>query len=278
MLYIRDTGFLSENDYFAKICGECNIKFIGPKYEIIKLMGNKTNAKKLMKDSGVPVIPGSDGSIKSIGEAKEIAEKIGYPIMLKAANGGGGKGIRLVKDEKELDSAYNLVRIEAQKSFNDQEIYIEKFIENPRHVEIQVLADEYGNVIHLGDRDCSVQRKNQKVLEETPSTYITEKMRNKMGECARKAVAESKFTNAGTIEFLVDKDKNFYFMEMNTRLQVEHPVTEMITGIDIVKWQIKIANGEKLTINQKDVKFKGHSIECRINAEMPKNNFMPSPR
>ena len=270
-------GFLAENDYFAKVCEECNIKFIGPKYQVIKLMGNKTNAKKLMKEAGVPVISGSDGCVKNLEEAKNISKQVGYPIMIKAANGGGGKGIRLVNEEKELENAYNIVKVEAQKAFNDEEIYIEKFIENPRHIEIQILADEHGNVIHLGERDCSVQRKNQKILEESPSTFINEETRSKMGEAAKKAVNASGYFNAGTIEFLVDKNKNFYFMEMNTRLQVEHPVTEMVTGIDIVKWQIKIAYGEKLDVNQKDINIKGHSIECRINAETPKNNFMPSP-
>ncbi len=270
-------GFLSENAQFAKMCEESNIKFIGPSYKIIDLMGNKSNAKDLMKSAGVPVVPGSDGSLKNFEEAKKIAQEIGFPIMLKASAGGGGKGIRLVEKIEDLEDSYNIVKQEAKVSFNDDEIYMEKFIVNPRHVEIQVLADEFGNVIHLGERDCSVQRRNQKVLEESPSTVLDEKLREKMGNAAIKAVKASKYSNAGTIEFLVDKDKNFYFMEMNTRIQVEHPVTEWVTGVDIVKEQLRIASGEKLRFKQEDINFNGHSIECRINAENPDKNFMPCP-
>lgn len=270
-------GFLSENSQFAKICEESNIKFIGPNYKVIELMGNKSNAKELMKNAGVPVIPGSDGSVKGLKDAIKIAKKIGYPVMLKAAAGGGGKGIRIVNIPEELESNYNIVKQEAKLSFNDDEIYIEKFVKNPRHVEIQILADEHGNVIHLGERDCSIQRRNQKVIEETPSTAIDDKLRNKMGEAAIKAVKASGYTSCGTIEFLVDSDKNFYFMEMNTRIQVEHPITEERTGIDIVKAQIRISAGEPLKIKQKDVKFNGYSIECRINAENPAKNFRPCP-
>ena len=270
-------GFLSENSQFAKICEESNIKFIGPNYRVIELMGNKSNAKELMKNAGVPVIPGSDGSVKGLKDAIKIANEIGYPVMLKAAAGGGGKGIRIVNIPEELESNYNIVKQEAKLSFNDDEIYIEKFVKNPRHVEIQILADEHGNVIHLGERDCSIQRRNQKVIEETPSTAIDDKLRNKMGEAAIKAVKASGYTSCGTIEFLVDCDKNFYFMEMNTRIQVEHPITEERTGIDIVKAQIRISAGEPLKIKQKDVKFNGYSIECRINAENPAKNFRPCP-
>jgi acetyl-CoA carboxylase biotin carboxylase subunit len=270
-------GFLSENADFAKMCEESNIKFIGPNYSVIDLMGNKSNAKDLMRENGVPVIPGSNGSIKSIKEAMEIASKIGFPIMLKAAAGGGGKGIRLVKTMNELDEAYNIVKQEAKVSFNDDEIYIEKFIEEPHHVEIQVLADEFGNAVHLGERDCSIQRRNQKVLEESPSPAIDEKIREEMGKAALRAVKAAKYSSAGTIEFLVDKYGKFYFMEMNTRIQVEHPVTEWNTGIDIVKEQIKIASGKKLDYKQKDINFSGHSIECRINAENPDKHFMPCP-
>ena len=270
-------GFLSENSQFAKICEESNIKFIGPSYKVIELMGNKSNAKALMKEAGVPVIPGSEGSVKGLKDAIKIANEIGYPVMLKAAAGGGGKGIRIVNSAEEMESSYNIVKQEAKISFSDDEIYIEKFIKNPRHVEIQILADEFGNVIHLGERDCSIQRRNQKIIEETPSTAIDEKLRNKMGEAAIKAAKASGYTSCGTIEFLVDSDKNFYFMEMNTRIQVEHPITEMRTGIDIVKEQIKIAAGEKLKLKQKDIKFNGHSIECRINAENPEKNFRPCP-
>ncbi len=270
-------GFLSENATFAKMCKESKIKFIGPSYEVINLMGNKTNAKELMKKAGVPTVPGSDGKLKDLDEAIKIAQKVGYPVMLKASSGGGGKGIRLCKNEKELKNYYNIVKQEAKVSFGDDELYLEKCIVNPRHVEIQVLADEHGNVIHLGERDCSIQRKNQKILEESPSTVLDEKLRKKMGEAAIKAAKAARYSSAGTIEFLVDKDKNFYFMEMNTRIQVEHPVTEWVTGIDIVKEQIHIASGEKLNYKQDDINFKGHSIECRINAENPDKNFRPSP-
>ncbi len=270
-------GFLSENSEFAKMCEECNINFIGPSYKVIELMGNKANSKEMMKKAGVPVIPGSDGIVLNIDEAKKIAEKIGYPVMLKASAGGGGKGIRLVNSEKELADMYNLVKREAKLSFNNDDIYMEKFVVNPRHVEIQILADKYGNCVYLGERDCSIQRKNQKVLEESPSTVLDNKLRNKMGEAALKAVKASKYSSAGTVEFLVDKNKDFYFMEMNTRIQVEHPVTEMLTEIDIIKEQLKIASGEKLGYKQSDIHCTGHAIECRINAENPNKNFMASP-
>lgn len=270
-------GFLSENAEFAKICEESNIKFIGPNNTVIDLLGNKVRAKEMMVKAGVPVIPGSNGSVKSLSDAVLIADKIGYPVMIKAAAGGGGKGIRVCENSQELETNYNLVRQEAKISFNDDEIYIEKFVKNPRHVEIQILADEHGNVIHLGERDCSIQRKHQKIIEETPSTYIDDKLRSKMGKAAVKAAKALGYTNCGTVEFLVDSDKNFYFMEMNTRVQVEHPITEMRTGIDIVKEQIKIAAGEKLKYKQEDIEFKGYSIEARINAENPEKNFMPCP-
>ena len=270
-------GFLSENPRFAKICEEMGIKFIGPNHELIELLGNKSKAKETMKKAGVPVVPGSEGLLSSKKQAIELAEQIKYPVMLKASAGGGGRGIRVAYNQKELEREYDLVRQEAKVSFNDDSIYLEKFVENPRHVEIQILADEKGNCVHLGERDCSVQRRNQKVLEETPSGILDEKTRSKMGEVAVKAVKEIGYTNAGTIEFLVDKNQDFYFMEMNTRVQVEHPVTEMVTGIDIIKEQIKIASGEKLSFTQKDIKFTGHSMEARINAENPEKNFMPCP-
>ena len=270
-------GFLSENAQFAKICEESNIKFIGPKSEVINLLGNKSNSKELMKKEGVPVIPGSEGSIKNLKEAILICEKIGYPILLKASAGGGGKGIRVVNSFEELETSYNIVKQEAKNAFNDDEIYIEKYIKNPRHVEIQILADEHGNVVHLGERDCSIQRNHQKIIEETPSTIVDEKLRNKMGNAAIKAIKAANYTSCGTVEFLVDDDKKFYFMELNTRIQVEHPITEMRTGIDLVKEQIKIAAGESLKFKQKEIEFKGHAIECRINAENPSKNFMPSP-
>ena len=270
-------GFLSESPSFAKMCTEIGIKFIGPSSELIELMGNKSKAKETMKNAGVPVVPGSDGLVKDINEAKKIAKQIKYPIIIKASSGGGGKGIRIAYSEEELVKEYEIVKHEAKVSFNDDSIYIEKFIENPRHVEIQVLADEHGNVVHLGERDCSVQRRNQKILEETPSMAINSELREKMGNVAVNAVKKIGYSNAGTIEFLVDKNKNFYFMEMNTRIQVEHPVTEMVTGIDLVKEQIKIASGEKLGFTQKDIEFKGHAMECRINAEDPEKKFMPCP-
>ena len=270
-------GFLSENSRFARICEESNIKFIGPKAEVIDLLGNKSNAKEMMQKAGVPVIEGSNGSINSLEEAKEIAEKIGYPVMLKASAGGGGKGIRIINNAEELAENFNIVKQEAKISFDNDEIYLEKFIQNPRHVEIQILADEKGNVIHLGERDCSIQRKHQKMIEETPSTIVNDELRNKMGEAAVKAAQIAGYSSCGTVEFLVDSNKNFYFMEMNTRIQVEHPITEERTGIDILKEQIRIAAGETLKYKQEDVTFRGHVIECRINAENPGKNFMPCP-
>ena len=270
-------GFLSENANFAKICEEIGIKFIGPKHELIELLGNKSRAKETMKKAGVPVVPGSEGLVKTKNDAIEIAKQIKYPVILKASAGGGGRGIRVAYNEEALKKEYDIVKQEAKVSFNDDSIYIEKFIENPRHIEIQILADEHGNCIHLGERDCSVQRRNQKILEETPSSVISDKTRKKMGEVAVKAVKEIGYSNAGTIEFLVDKNQDFYFMEMNTRVQVEHPVTEMVTGIDIIKEQIKIASGEKLEYEQKDIKISGHSLEVRVNAENPSKNFMPCP-
>ncbi len=270
-------GFLSENAKFAKLCEDIGIKFIGPKYELIELLGNKSKAKETMKNAGVPVVPGSKGLVKSKSQALELAKNIKYPVILKASAGGGGRGIRIAYTEEELKKEYDIVKQEAKISFNDDSLYMEKFIENPRHIEIQILADEYGNCIYLGDRDCSIQRRNQKIMEETPSSFISDEIRNKMGEKAVKAVKEIGYSNAGTIEFLVDKNKDFYFMEMNTRVQVEHPVTEMVTDVDIIKEQIKIASGEKLIYSQKDIKIDGHSLEVRVNAENPSKNFMPCP-
>lgn len=270
-------GFLSENADFAKMCEEIGINFIGPSYKMIDLMGNKAKAKETMKNAGIPIVVGSDGIIKNIDEAKKISNKIGYPIILKASAGGGGKGIRIAYSEKELINAYNLVKQEAKNAFNNDDIYVEKFIENPRHIEIQIIADKYGNVCHLGERDCTIQRNNQKIIEETPSMIIDNKTREEIGKIAVKAIKKIGYMNLGTIEFLVDKNKEFYFMEMNTRVQVEHAITEEITGIDILKEQIKISSGEKLTFKQQDIKFDGTSMECRINAENPDRNFMPSP-
>ena len=270
-------GFLSENSSFAKMCDEIGIKFIGPTHKMIELMGNKSKAKETMKNAGVPVVPGSDGLVDNVLEAIKVALRIGYPVILKASSGGGGKGIRIAYNEKELVKFYDLVRQEAKISFNDDSIYIEKFIENPRHIEVQVMADEHGNVIHLGERDCTVQRNNQKMLEETPSGVITDKLRQKMGKITVNALKEIGYSNVGTIEYLLDKNKDFYFMEMNTRVQVEHPITEIITGVDIIKEQLRIASGEKLQYKQDDIKFTGHSLEARINAENPYKNFMPCP-
>ena len=270
-------GFLSENVAFAKMCSEMGINYIGPSYELIELMGNKSKAKETMKKAGVPVVEGSEGNVESLQGAKEVANKIGYPVIMKAVSGGGGKGIRIANSEEELSRYYDVIRAEAKSAFNDDSIYIEKYIQNPRHIEIQVIADKHGNVAHLGDRDCTVQRKNQKMLEETPSDYIDEKLRQKMEKVSVKAIEKIGYTNAGTIEYLVDKEGNFYFMEMNTRLQVEHPVTEMVTGVDLVKEQINIASGKKISKEVRELNIKGHSIECRINAENPDKNFMPCP-
>ncbi|MBR1445062.1 MAG: acetyl-CoA carboxylase biotin carboxylase subunit [Firmicutes bacterium] len=270
-------GFLSENSIFASMCRDCNIKFIGPDPETIDLMGNKSNARALMIKAGVPVTPGSEGTVENAQEAKRLANEFGYPVMIKASAGGGGRGIRIVREESEIEDAFNSAKAEARAAFGDDSMYMEKMIENARHIEVQILADEYGNAVHLGERDCSMQRRNQKVLEESPSIAINDETRKKLGEAALRAVKASNYKNAGTIEFLYGKDGNFYFMEMNTRVQVEHPVTEMVTDIDIIKEQIKIASGEKLSFTQDDVKINGHSIECRINAEDPENNFAPSP-
>ena len=270
-------GFLAENAKFAKMCEECNIKFIGPSYETIELMGNKINSKKLMKENDVPVIDGSKDRLNSYSEAEKLADSIGYPVILKASAGGGGKGIRIVFKKEELKDMLSLVKQEAKNAFGDDTIYMEKYIQNPRHVEIQILSDMYNNCVYLGERDCSVQRNNQKILEEAPSTVLNNAMRKAMGEAAVRAAKAANYEGAGTVEFLVDSSNNYYFMEMNTRIQVEHPVTEMMTGIDIVKQQLKIASGKRLDLMQDKIKPRGHSIECRINAENPYKNFMPSP-
>ena len=270
-------GFLSENADFARLCRACGITFIGPSPEVMDAMGDKANAKKTMISAGVPVVPGSDGVVKTVEDAKAVCREIGYPVMVKASAGGGGRGIRLVEREEELESHYIAAQQEALQFFGNDEVYIEKFIVNPRHIEIQLLADEHGNVVHLGERDCSLQRRNQKVLEESPSPIMTDELRERMGAAAVAAAKVSGYQNAGTIEFLVDKDRNFYFMEMNTRIQVEHPVTEFVTGIDLVKAQIRIAAGEPLWFTQDDVKLTGHAIECRINAEDPRHGFRPCP-
>jgi len=270
-------GFLSENSKFANMCKDCNIVFIGPDSETIDKVGNKSNARDIMIRAGVPVIPGSNGIIHNEEEALNIAEEIGYPVVVKASAGGGGRGIRIVHSKENMIKAFNTAKSEAKGAFGDDSMYVEKFIKNPRHIEFQILGDNYGNIIHLGERDCSLQRRNQKVLEEAPSPRMNEELRKRMGDVAIKAAKAVEYKNAGTIEFLLDEDGSFYFMEMNTRIQVEHPITEMVTGIDILKEQIKIAYGEKLNIKQKDIKIQGHAIECRINAEDYKNGFRPCP-
>ncbi len=270
-------GFLSENAKFAQACADRGIKFIGPTPASIDLMGSKTRARQQMEKAGVPFVPGSVRALASAAEAEQTAIAIGYPVMLKAAAGGGGKGMRLIHRAEELKSALEAAQSEAQRSFGDSEVYLEKAILNPRHIEMQVLADEYGNTVYLGERECSIQRRHQKVLEESPSPIVDPEMRRNMGEVAVRVAKAAGYTNAGTVEFLVDQNKNFYFLEMNTRLQVEHPVTELVTGLDLVHLQIKIAAGEKLPFAQKDIQLRGHAIECRIYAEDPDNNYFPSP-
>lgn len=272
-------GFLSENAYFARLCGTCGVKFIGPAPESIELLGNKARAKATMREAGVPVVPGSDGAVASLEEAKEIARKIGFPVMIKASAGGGGRGIRVAQNMEEFENAFLTAGQEAEACFGDGDLYLEKFLVNPRHIEIQILADEHGGVIHLGERDCSIQRRNQKMIEESPSPspIMDENLRRRMGEAAKTAVQAAGYHNAGTIEFLADANGGFYFMEMNTRIQVEHPVTEMVTGVDIVKQQLRIAMGMPLALRQEDVHMQGHAIECRINAENPELGFRPSP-
>jgi acetyl-CoA carboxylase, biotin carboxylase subunit len=270
-------GFLSENAKFAQACAQAGIKFIGPTAAAMEMMGSKTRARQNMQNAGIPFVPGTARGLESVEEAAHVAEKIGYPIMLKAAAGGGGKGMRLIHTKAELGDALESARSEAQRAFGDSEVYIEKAILNPRHIEMQVLADEHGNTVYLGERECSIQRRHQKVLEEAPSPIVDADMRQRMGEIAVRVAQAANYTNAGTIEFLVDSDKNFYFLEMNTRLQVEHPVTELTTGLDLVHLQIRIAAGERLPFRQGDVLIRGHAIECRIYAEDPENNFFPSP-
>lgn len=268
-------GFLAENADFAEICESSGIKFIGPSAEMIKAMGDKSTAKETMKKAGVPVIPGSDGTVSDLKEALSIAEEIEYPVIIKATAGGGGKGMRVAFDEEEFKRHFSLARNEAEAAFGNPEVYIEKYIEEPHHVEIQVLGDQYGKVIHIGERDCSIQRRHQKLIEESPSPIVDDELRVKMGEAAIKGASSIGYESAGTIEFLVDKNKNFYFMEMNTRIQVEHPVTEELYGIDLIKEQIRIATGER--VRKINVKPKFWTIECRINAEDPEKNFQPSP-
>ncbi|MBN3040649.1 MAG: acetyl-CoA carboxylase biotin carboxylase subunit, partial [Candidatus Omnitrophica bacterium] len=270
-------GFLAENPYFAEVCESCGIKFIGPTAENIRSMGDKVQAKITMRKAGVPLIPGSKGAVPTKEDALQVAKKIGYPLILKAKSGGGGKGMRICHSDVRLVSAFLTAQSEASAAFGDSDIYIEKFFESPRHVEIQVAADNYGNVIHLAERDCSIQRRHQKIIEEAPSPAVDARMRKKIGDLCVKAVKAIGYRSVGTIEFLLDNKGNFFFMEMNTRIQVEHPITEEITGIDLVKLQILIASGEKMLFKQDDININGASIECRVNAEDPDNNFMPCP-
>ena len=270
-------GFLAENDKFAEMCNDHGITFIGPSPNAIRSMGDKSTAKETMERVGVPTVPGSKGLLSSVEEAYEMAQEIGYPVIIKATAGGGGRGMRLVENKANLEKMFKAAQGEAEAAFGNDGLYMEKFIKKPRHVEIQILADRSGNVVHLGERDCSVQRRHQKLLEESPSPAINHSLRKKMGNAAIAAAKSISYEGAGTVEFLVDDDNNFYFMEMNTRIQVEHPVTEMVTGVDLIAEQIKIAGGDNLGFTQDDIQLNGHAIECRINAEDPSHNFRPSP-
>lgn len=270
-------GFLSENARFAELCEKCHIRFIGPPAEVIHRMGNKSEARKNMMEAGVPVIPGSKEPVFTVEEGLKTAREVGFPVMIKASSGGGGKGMRVSYGEDDFASNFQNAQMESVKGFSDDTMYIERFVERPRHIEFQILADSFGNVVHLGERDCSIQRRHQKLLEEAPSAAISEELRERMGQAAVKAARSVHYENAGTIEFLLDKNKEFYFMEMNTRIQVEHPVTEAVTDLDLIKEQIRIAAGEPLSVTQEDIQITGHAIECRINAENPDKHFMPCP-
>ena len=269
-------GFLSENDSFAELCEKEGVVFIGPSAEAIRLMGDKVTARKIAREANLPLVPGSEGAVSDV-EASRVAKKIGYPVMIKASAGGGGKGMRLVNSKEEFESSLRMARSEAFSSFGDDSVFIEKFIQKPRHVEVQVLGDRHGNLLHLFERECSIQRRHQKVIEEAPSGFISQKTRKNMCEVALRIAKAVDYFGAGTVEFIMDQEENFYFLEMNTRVQVEHPVTEMITGIDIVKWMIRIASGEKLPFKQSAIKMQGHALECRVYAEDPATNFLPSP-
>ena len=270
-------GFLAENPHFAEVCRSCNIKFVGPDPEIIAALGNKANARETALRAGVPVVPGSDGVVETEADALRVAAEIGYPVMIKASSGGGGRGMRTASNDHSLIKAFHAARAEAEVAFKDRDVYIERLVENPRHVEVQILGDQFGNVIHLGERDCSVQRRHQKLVEESPSPSITPEMRQAMGDAAVSIAKTSGYQNAGTVEFIVDSDSNFFFIEVNARIQVEHTVTELMTGIDLIQEQLLIAGGERLRHTQDDIVLRGHAIECRINAEDPDRNFQPSP-
>ncbi len=270
-------GFLSENSRFVEMCEKCNVAFIGPSAEVISRMGNKSEAKNTMRRAQVPVVPGTKEPIYTVAEAQEAVKEIGFPVMIKASAGGGGKGMRVARNEQEFAKLFETAQQESVHSFSDNTMYLERFVENPRHVEVQILADKYGNVIHLGERDCSVQRRHQKMIEESPCIAIADKLRKRMGETAVRAAKAAGYESAGTIEFLLDQSGEFYFMEMNTRIQVEHPVTEFVSGVNLIKEQIRIAAGEPLSVRQKDIEIRGHAMECRINAEDPERHFMPCP-
>ena len=270
-------GFLSENEHFAEVCQSCNIKFIGPSPTAIAQCGDKVAAKRLAKEAGVPTVPGSDGPIENEQDALVIARKIGFPVLIKAAAGGGGRGMRVAHNEPSLVTGYHSARSEAEKAFKDSTVYLEKYIEKPRHVEIQIMGDQHGNIVHLGERDCSLQRRHQKLVEESPCPVLDEGTRQAMGEAAVRLARAANYYSAGTVEFLLDKDKNFYFIEINSRIQVEHPVTEMVTDTDLIREMIKVAAGERLSFKQEDIRMRGHAMEFRINAEDPDHNFKPSP-
>lgn len=270
-------GFLSENAHFAEVCEDTGLEFIGPTSEVIALMGDKTKARETMMEAGVPVVPGTENGIEDIDEALSVADEIGFPLIIKAAAGGGGKGMRIVHNKKDMEKSIQMAQAEAQSSFGDERVYLEKYVEEPRHIEFQILGDKKGNIIHLGERDCSIQRRHQKVIEEAPSPALTQELREEMGQVAVKAAEAVDYFNAGTVEFLLDKDNNFYFIEMNTRIQVEHPVTELVTGVDIVKEQIRVAAGFELSLTQDELEINGSAMECRVNAEDPEHDFRPSP-
>lgn len=270
-------GFLSENSRFVEMCRKCNVTFIGPSAEVISRMGNKSQAKNTMRQAGVPVVPGTEEPVFTVEEAKKAARQIGYPIMIKASSGGGGKGMRVAANEEEFEKLFGTAQQESIRSFADDTMYLERFVECPRHVEVQVVADRFGNVVHLGERDCSIQRRHQKMIEESPCVALSEELRKKMGDTAVRAAKAVGYESTGTIEFLLDKSGEFYFMEMNTRIQVEHPVSEFVSGVDLIKEQIRVAAGEPLSVSQEDITLRGHAIECRINAEDPSRHFMPCP-
>jgi len=270
-------GFLSENEHFAEVCRACKIHFIGPEPETIAKLGDKVAARELAHAAGVPIVPGSDGPVEDEQEAMAVAQQIGFPVMIKAAAGGGGRGMRIARNEPSLVTGYHAAKSEAQAAFGDGTVYLEKFVENPRHIEVQILADKYGNIVHLGERDCSIQRRHQKLVEESPSPSLTPELRARICESAVKVARQANYTNAGTVEFLLARDGSYYFIEVNARIQVEHPVTELVTGIDLIQQQLRIAAGEKLGFTQSQIEFRGHAIECRINAEDPEKDFQPSP-